>query len=357
MLLWLEHPGALAAPTQKGRSIMIRKGNPLSLERRALLASTAAALAVPALGTGRASAQAFPSKPIRLVVASAAGGNADVVARIVANELEPRLGQRVLVENIPAASGMRATEDVSRAAPDGHTLLVGTSSQLVFNMALFDPMPVDLPRTLRGVALMNTVPLVLCVNKDDPARNLAEYVGRLRAAPGRYQYGSGPVGTTTHVVGLLFAREAGVQVEHVPYQAGAQAMRDLIAGRLSHMFDVAVTAIPQIRGGAVRGLGISALKRSVALPEIPTIHEAGVPNFQGQTWNSIAAPAGTPQAIVERIANETNAAIASAAVRARLIELGSELPDPLTPAQVDAFYKAERDLWIPIVRATGARAS
>lgn len=325
--------------------------------RRALLGAGALALAAPALWGRAAAAQAFPSRPIRLVVASAAGGNADVVTRIVAGELEPRMGQRVLVENIPAASGMRATEDVSRAAPDGHTLLVGTSSQLVFNMALFDPMPVDLPRSLRGVAMLNTVPLVLCVNKDDPARNLAEYVARLRANPGRYQFGSGPVGTTTHVVGLLFAREARIEVGHVPYQAGSQAMRDVIAGRLAHMFDVAVTAIPQIRGGAVRGLGISALKRSAALPEIPTIHEAGVPNFQGQTWNSIAAPAATPQPVVERIAGEFNAVMALPAIRARLADLGSELPDPLTPAQVDAFYKAERDLWIPIVRATGARAS
>lgn len=337
---------------------MKKLSNKLSLSRRHLLASGAAALVAPAL-SGRASwAQGFPAKPIRLVVASAAGGNADVVARIVANELEPRFGQRVLVENIAAASGMRATEDVSRAAPDGHTLLVGTSSQLVFNMALFDPMPVDLPATLRGVAMMNFVPLVLCVAKENPAANLAEYLALLRANPGKFRYGSGPTGTTTHVVGLLFARQAGVDVEHVPYQAGSQAMRDMIAGRgISHMFDVAVTAIPQIKGGNVRGLGLSALKRAAAMPDLPTIHEAGLPNFQGQTWNSIAAPAGTPQPIVDRIAMEVNAVMASTSVRARLLELGSELPDPMTPAQVDAFYKAERDLWIPIVRATGARAS
>ncbi len=329
----------------------------IGLRRRTALKLGIGALAAPVLAPGLAQAQAFPAKPIRLVVASAAGGNADVIARLVANDLEPRLGQRVLVENIPAASGMRATEDVSRSAPDGHTLLVGTSSQLVFNMAMFDPMPVDLPRTLTGVAMLNFVPLVLCVNKDNPAATLRDYIALVKAAPGRYQYGSGPVGTTTHVVGLLFARQAGLLVEHVPYQAGAQAMRDLIAGRLSHMFDVAVTAIPQLKAGAVRGLGLSALVRSPALPDLPTIHEAGLPNFQGQTWNSIAAPAGTPKPIVDKLNAEIAAVLDAAAMRARLVELGSTVSEGLTPAQVDAFYASERDLWIPIVRATGARAS
>ncbi|MCZ8310764.1 MAG: tripartite tricarboxylate transporter substrate-binding protein [Magnetospirillum sp.] len=336
---------------------MTMKIRETALPRRTALQLGLGALAAPVLLPGLAQAQAFPAKPIRLVVASAAGGNADVVARLVANDLEPRLGQRVLVENIPAASGMRATEDVSRSAPDGHTLLVGTSSQLVFNMALFDPMPVDLPRTLSGVAMLNFVPLVLCVNKDNPAATLRDYIARVKAAPGRFQYGSGPVGTTTHVVGLLFARQAELSVEHVPYQAGAQAMRDLVAGRLSHMFDVAVTAIPQLNGGAVRGLGLSALVRSPALPDLPTIHEAGLANFQGQTWNSIAAPAATPKPIVDKINAEVAAVLAAPAMRTRLIDLGSTISDRMTPTQVDAFYASERDLWIPIVRATGARAA
>jgi tripartite-type tricarboxylate transporter receptor subunit TctC len=270
--------------------------------------------------------------------------------QIIAADLEKRLGQRIVLEAMPQNSGMRATELVSNAAPDGYTLLVGTSSQLVFNMATFDPMPVDLPKTLRGVVMMNAVPLILCVKADNPARTMQEYIAFLKANPGKAQYGSGPLGTTTHVTGMMWARTAGVQVEHVPYNAGAQAMRDVIAGRLSHVFDVAVTALPQIASGAVRGLAITSPERVSAAKDIPTVAEQGLSDFVAQTWNSIAAPSGLSDAVVKRISAEVQASLASQAVREKLTALASSFFPAWSPAEVDAFYAAERKKWLPIVR-------
>ncbi len=317
-----------------------------TLDRRMFLAVGAAALAAPTV----CAQGAWPSQPIRLITASAASGNAYIVAQIIAAELEKRLGQRLILEAMPQNSGMRATEMVSAADPDGYTLLVGTSSQLVFNMATFDPMPVDLPKTLRGVAMMNAVPLILTVKADNPAKTMQDYIANLKANPGKVQYGSGPLGTTTHVTGMLWARAAGVEVEHVPYNAGSDAMKDVIAGRLGHVFDVAVTAIPQLKSGAVRGLAITSRDRSAAAPDIPTVAEAGLPGFEAQTWNSIAAPAALPQPIALKINAEVAAVLAIPAVRERLNALASSYFPNWSPAEVDAFYAAERAKWIPVVR-------
>jgi tripartite-type tricarboxylate transporter receptor subunit TctC len=323
------------------------------LNRRRFLAAAAFMPAMPSLARAQSP---WPNQPIRLITASAASGNAYIVAQIIAAELERRLGQRLVLEAMPQNSGMRATEMVSNAAPDGYTLLVGTSSQLVFNMATFDPMPVDLPKTLRGVAMMNAVPMILTVKADNPARTMQEYIANLKANPGRVQYGSGPLGTTTHVTGMLWAQAAGVQVEHVPYNAGSEAMRDIIAGRLGHMFDVAVTAIPQLQSGAVRGLAITSAQRAAALPDMPTVAEQGLAGFEAQTWNSIAAPVALPQPIADRINTEVQAVLAVPDVRQRLEGMASSFFPAWKPAEVDAHYATERAKWIPVVRRAVGRA-
>ena len=327
------------------------------INRRAFVG---AALATPFLSLAARSAQAadWPKAgPIRLVVASGAGGNADVVARIVAAELEPRLDQRILVENLSKASGMQATEAVSKADPDGYTLLVGTSSQLVHNIALFEPLPVDIKQTLRGVAMMNEVPMIMCVNKDDPAQSLTEMIERIKAAPDSFQYGSGPAGTTTHITGALFLSRIGADIVHVPYPKSGEAMRDLIAGRLSFVFNPSLTAVVQVRDDAVRPLGVSAPARLDAVPDIPTISEAGLPDFVSQTWNTISAPSGTPDEIVQQLNGMVNEVVQSEAIRSRLEDLGSIVPAAMTPGEVDAYYTRQRDIWIPVVRDTGARRS
>ncbi|MGL5361740.1 MAG: Bug family tripartite tricarboxylate transporter substrate binding protein [Bosea sp. (in: a-proteobacteria)] len=324
-----------------------------TINRRTFLAASAAAVAAPSVLGAQG---AWPNQPIRLITASAASGNAYIVAQIIAAELEKKLGQRIVLEAMPQNSGMRATEMVSSAAPDGYTLLVGTSSQLVFNMATFDPMPVDLPKTLRGVAMMNAVPLVLTVKADHPAKTMQEYIASLKANPGRVQYGSGPLGTTTHVTGMLWARAAGVQVEHLPYNAGADAMKDVIAGRLGHVFDVAVTAIPQLQSGTVRGLAITSPQRAAALPDLPTVAEQGLAGFEAQTWNSIAAPIGLPQPIAERINAEVAVVLAMPDVRKRLEGMASSFFPAWRPAEVDAYYSSERAKWLPVVRQAVGKA-
>jgi tripartite-type tricarboxylate transporter receptor subunit TctC len=294
-------------------------------------------------------ANSWPSKPVRLIVASAAGGNADVVTRLLAPEIEKRLGQPVVVENLPASSGMQGTEAVSKAT-DGHTFLVGTSSQLVFNMALFDPMPFDLAGSLRGVAMINKVPLVLLVNIDQPASSMKAYVDFLKARPGQMAYGSGPAGTTTHITGMLWARQVGVELRHVPYRAGSEGLRDLQAGRLSHQFDVAVTAIPQVQSRALKPLAVTGRQRLSALPEVPTVAELGYPGFTGYTWNSFAAPASLPGEVVARFNQVVSEVLQVPEIRQRLEGFGSEFGTPMSPAEVDAFYAQERKVWIPLVR-------
>lgn len=319
-----------------------------SVTRRTwMLAASSTALSVWAASPVWASA--WPSQPVRLVVASAAGGNADVVTRLLAPEIERRLGQPVVVENMPAASGMQGTEAVANAT-NGHTFLVGTSSQLVFNMALFDPMPFDLAGSLRGVAMINQVPLVLLVNNDNPARNMREYIETLKARPGQLAYGSGPAGTTTHITGLLWAKTVGVNVRHVPYRAGSEGLRDLQAGRLSHQFDVAVTAIPHVQSRALRPLAVSGRQRLSAMPDVPTVAELGYPDFAGYTWNSLAAPRNTPDAVVLRMNQVVSEVLRVPDVRQRLEGFGSQFGEPMTPTQMDAFYAEERRVWIPLVR-------
>lgn len=326
------------------------------IHRRTLLG---AALAAPFLSllprTARASA--WPAAgPIRLVVAQGGGGNADVVARILVEALEPVLGQSIIVENNGTASGMRATEDVSTAEPDGYTLLVGTSSQLVHNIALFDPLPVDIANTLRGVAMINEVPMVMCVPKDSPDADLAALTARILADPAAAQYGSGPAGTTTHISGALFLQRIGADgVVHIPYPRSPEAMVDLIAGRLSFVFDPSLTAIGQVQGGAVRALGVAAPVRLPALADVPTMDEAGLPGFVSQTWNTISAPAGTPEQIVTTLNTMINELVQSDGMRARLEGLASIVPAAKTPAEVDEYYVQQREIWIPVVRDTGVK--
>ncbi|WP_237216030.1 Bug family tripartite tricarboxylate transporter substrate binding protein [Falsiroseomonas oryziterrae] len=326
--------------------------HPARLSRRTLLRAIPL-LAVPTVARAQ-------SQPLRLVVASAAGANADVVARLLAAAWEPELGRRVLVENQPAAAGSRAVEAVARAAPDGETLLFGTVSQLVMNLALFDSLPVDVERAIRGVAFVNRVPMALCVPAGESATDLPGLLGRMRIEQGPMQYGSGPAGTTTHVVGARFAQAAEItrgDLVHVPYQSSALALTDLMAGRLTFMFDAAVTALPHHRAGRLRILGIAAERRLPAAPDIPTMAEAGLPGFTGGTWNSIAAPAALPDAVAERLNAQLAGLLARPELRERLEGMGSEPIGPAkSPREVDAFYAAERAVWIPLIRNAGIRA-
>jgi tripartite-type tricarboxylate transporter receptor subunit TctC len=254
----------------------------------------------------------------------------------------------------------RALFGLPRAVPDGDTLLFGTVSQLVMNLALFDSLPVEVERAIRGVAFVNRVPMALCVPAADPATDLASFLGGLRIDSAPQQFGCGPAGTTTHLVGARFAQAAGItrgDLVHVPYQSSALALTDLMAGRLTFMFDAAVTALPHHRNGRLRILGIAAEQRLPAAPDLPTLIEGGLAGFTGGTWNSIAAPAALADAVAQRLNAQVGGLLAQPALRARLEAMGSEPIGPaMTPTEVDAFYAAERAVWVPAIRASGIRA-
>ncbi len=323
------------------------------INRRSLIATSFALPLLASLAFPAAAAE-WPEKPIRLIVGSAAGGNADVIARVLAAEIEAKTKQKVIVENLAAASGTGATVEVSNAPADGYTWLFGTASHLVHNLALFE-LPVDISKTIRGAALINSAPGVLLVGKDHPAKDLASFVERAKAQPGKVIIGSGPAGTTTNILGLVFADKAGVKLEHLAFPSSPEAVRDVIAGRIDGVFDISVTALPYVAGGEVRALGVAAPRRLEQAPNVPTISEAGVKDFAAGTWNSIALPAGTPDEVVLKVNELVNGIVQSPAMKNKLQELGTQVPAPLTPAQVDAFYKAEREVWVPIVRAASQK--
>lgn len=323
------------------------------MHRRSLVTAALATLATPALHRpARAT-----GGTVRLVVASAPGGNADLVARIIAPDLEDALGRRIVVENQAAVSGMRALEAVARAAGDGETLLLGTVSQLVMSLALFDPPPVDMA-ALRGIAMVNRVPMTLVAHPDVAATELGALRARLTGR--RVQVGSGPSGTTTHVTAARFVADArlreGFDTEIIPFQSSAVALTDLTAGRLSMMFDAVVTALPHHRGGRTRMLAVASERRAPVAPDVPTMAEFGLPGWIAHTWNSISAPASMPEAAALRLNAAVVAVLDRPGLRQRLAELGSEaFSEPLGPRDVDRFYAAERTLWLPIARAAGVR--
>lgn len=325
------------------------------MRRRSLVIAALAGLATPALHRPAGAT----GGPIRLVVASAAGANADLVARLIAPDLEDALGRRIIVENQAAVSGMRALEAVARAAGDGETLLLGTVSQLVMSLALFDPPPVDMA-ALRGIAMVNRVPMTLVAHPDVTAPDLASL--RTRLAGRRVQVGSGPNGTTTHVTAARFVADArlrdGFDTEIIPFQSSAVALTDLTAGRLSMMFDAIVTALPHHRGGRTRMLAVASEHRSPVAPEVPTMAEFGLPRWVAHTWNSISAPASMPEALALRLNAAVVAVLDRPGLRQRLADLGSEpFSEPLGPSDVDRFYATERALWLPVARAAGVRPS
>lgn len=323
------------------------------INRRSLI-STSFVLPILASLAFPAAAAEWPEKSIRLIVGSSAGGNADVIARVLAAEIEAKTKQKVIVENLAAASGTGATVEVSNAPADGYTWLFGTASHLVHNLALFD-MPVDVSKTIRGAALINSAPGVLLVGKDHPAKDLASFIERAKGQPGKVIIGSGPAGTTTNILGLVFADRAGVKLEHLAFPSSPEAVRDVIAGRIDGVFDISVTALPHVTGGEVRALGVAAPRRLEQAPGVPTISEAGVKDFAAGTWNSIALPAGTPDDVVVKVNELVNGIVQSPAMKNKLQELGTQVPASFTPAEVDGFYKAERELWVPIVRAANQK--
>ena len=319
------------------------------MNRRHLLAAIAA---LPAARSAAAQGGWTPDRPIRLVVPFAPGGSTDVTARLVAEAIAPRLGQPVVIENRPGAGGNIGSESVARAAPDGHTLVMGTSSTHATNPALYRNLPYQPLRDFAPVAQVAFIPNLLVVHPDVPARDLPALIALGKARPGSLNFGNAGSGTSQHLSAAMIASRAGIEVTHVAYRGGAPAVTDLLGGKIQAMAAPLVEVIAHVQAGRLRALAITTARRSSLLPDVPTIAET-IPGFEVALWNGIFAPAGTPPAAVQRISTAIAEALRTEEMRARLAQQGSE-PVGSTPAQFTAFIAAEIPKWAELVRISGA---
>ena len=316
-------------------------------------AALALAAAIPSALPSLAAAQAYPVKPVRIVVPYAPGGGVDIVARAVAQELGKRIGQTIVVENRTGAGGNIGSEAVAKAAPDGYTLLMASPANTI-NPSLYTKMPYDPMRDLAPIALVGTVPAVLIANRSLPVRNVKELVALARAQPGALTFGSGGSGTTEHLAGEMFKSAARVDVLHVPYKGGAQVMTDLLGGQIALMFVNQLAALPHVTGGKLKALGVASAERSAALPQVPTFAEAGYPELKVAVWWGVMGPAAMPKDVVNHLNREIVAALGSPEMKDRLQAMSAR-PLGGTPEEFAKFFADETTRWARVVKASGAR--
>ena len=307
----------------------------------------AAFLAAFAFAVG-AHAQPFPAKPVRLVVSYPPGGAADLMARLVAPKMQEALGQPVVVENRPGASGQIAANEVARSNPDGHTLLYDASSYAV-NPSLFASLPYDPSKAFTTVSVLALFPDVLVVTPTFAPRDVKELVDAAKAAPGTIAFASSGNGSAQHLAGELFRQKSGVAITHVPYKGGGPALNDVMGGQVPMFFATVPSSLGFIQAGKLRPLAVTGAARSAALPDVPTMTEAGVPGVVVYEWNAIFAPAGTPGAAVAKIAQAVHYALQAPELRARIASLGGEIAD-YGPAEADRFVREQMQLMSRVVR-------
>ena len=312
-------------------------------------------LALGVLSASPAAAQPYPSKSIRMIAPYPPGGSSDVLARIVAQKLTGTLGRQMVVDNRPGATGNIGHELAARAPADGYTLLLSSSSSLVTNRFLFKHLGFDPLNDFAPISLVATAAPMLVVNPAVPARNVAELIALAKAKPDQLTFGSGGVGTTSHIVGEVFKSATGVRIVHVPYKGGVLAVTDLVGGQITMSFADMVPSVPQVKAGRLRALAVSSEVRSPALPEVPTMPEAGVDaKFPGQWW-AIIAPKGTPAAIIKRINSDTAKFMQMPDVQERLASMGT-FPQHSTPERVTETMTLGAQQMSKVVKAAGIQA-
>jgi len=322
------------------------------LPRRAALLLPA--LLLPRPGPARAQA-AWPARPLRMIVPFPPGQATDIMARLLAEGLAARLGQGVVVDNRGGGASVPGMEASAHAAPDGLTIGMASSGPLAINPSVMPKLPYDVVRNFAPVALVFTTPLVAVAHPSLEFADLAALVARARAAPGSIDYASGGPGSSLHMAAEAFAQRAGIRLQHIPYRGSAPAMADLIAGNVKLMFDSLAAALPHIRAGRVRALGVTSAARMPQAPEVPTVAEAaGLPGFEAIGWAGVIAPAGTPAPVVARLAEEVLALLRTPAVAARIDALGAS-PAPLPPAEFAGFIAAELAKWRAVAEAGNVR--
>ena len=317
------------------------------------------AVAALALGIDCASAAApvtaaYPTHPLRLILGYPPGGASDAVARLLAQSVGGRLGQTIVIDNRPGAGGNIAAEIAARAAPDGYTWFLGNNGILATNQALYERLPFDPLKDFATVALVASQPSVLVVNPALPVTSVRELIALAKAKPGQLNYASSGTGTAGHLTGELLKAVTQVNFVHIPYRGGGPAVIDLVAGQVQFMFATAASVIPQVKSGRLRALAVTSLKRSPTLPDLPTMDESGVPNFEAITWHGIVVPAATPSAIVGKINAELNVALATPDMKEKLAAQGVEAQGG-TPAEFAAYLRREIPKWTKVVRESGAK--
>jgi tripartite-type tricarboxylate transporter receptor subunit TctC len=300
-------------------------------------------------------AQQYPNRPITLVVPFPPGGSATIIARIIADRLGDALGQQVLVDNRGGAGGSIAARQVARSAPDGTTILLAFTGTLAVSPMIFSNVGYDPRKDFAGIGLIGMAPSVLAVNPSVAAHSVAELIKGAKASPGKIQFGSPGIGTINHLAGELLASMADIKITHIPYKGTAPAINDLLGGHIAMMFAPIPAAHGNVSAGMLRALGVTSVKRSHLLPDVPTVAESGLPGFEVVLRSALLAPAGTPRAIIERLNKELNAVLATDAVKMRLaVEGGEPIPGP--PEEYAADIDREETKWSKLIKSIGVKA-
>jgi len=323
--------------------------HPARLLQRCLLALVALALSLSA-----AAAQEFPNRPIRFIVPWAPGGVTDVIARLIADKLAAQIGQPVIVENKAGASGVIGTEFVAKSDPDGYTLVVVTASTHAMGPSVSPTKAYDPVKDFVPVIQVTNAPTIMVTPPSLPAKNVAEFVALVKSQPGKLNFASFGKGSSSHLAGELFIQATGIQMVHVPYKGAAPAIVDMLADRVQVFFDSIPSALPHVRNGALKALAVTGPARTAAAPDLPTVGET-IPGFEMTVWQGLAAPAGTPAPVVQKLYTEVAKVMAMADVRQRLIDLGAD-PVSETPAAFAAHIARENEKWRKVVKAANITA-
>lgn len=330
---------------------------PLSFspDRRYMLGLVLGAAACLASGASFSQPKDYPSRPVQIIVPFTAGGTTDIFARLVAEKLSQSLGQQFIIENRGGAGGNIGTDAVAKASPDGYTLVMGTVGTHAINASLYAKMPYNPLTDFAPVAYVAGVPNLMVVSpKKVKATTVQEFIAEAKAAPGKLMMASSGNGTSIHLSGELFKQITGVEMPHVPYRGSGPAVNDLIGGQVDVMFDNLPSSIEQVRAGNLRALAVTSAKRSPAIPDKPTLAEAGLPGFEASSWFALFAPKGTPTEITAKLNQEVHKALETPELQKRFAELGGEIKI-MSPDDLMTYVKAEHEKWAKVVKSSGAK--
>ena len=315
---------------------------------RSIALTSFLALPILAFAAAAVPAQTYATRPVRLLVTYPPGGATDISARLLAPRLGEILGQQMIVDNRPGASGMIATALLARAAPDGHTIMVVDTAHGA-NPALNDKMAYDTLKDIAAVSLLMRVPMLFLVNPAFPPQSLKELIALAKANPGKYNYGSAGLGSTMYLLAESFKASAGIDLVHVAYKGGGPALAEVMGGQIPITFLSTAASMQQVKAGRVRALAISGRERSPVVPDVPTVAESALPGFEFYLWQAVLAPAGMPPAVMTRLTGAVNATLTHADTKERFLVLGAE-PTPSTPQQADAYIRKEVERWIKTLK-------